>query len=578
MLTELYIDSFALIDKLTVTFSPGLNILTGETGAGKSIVIDAINVLLGERAGTDLVRTGTSRALLQATFDVSATPHLLSTLIDIGVEPEDGLLIFSREVAREGRNVARINGRTCPVSVIRQVGDILVDLHGQHEHQSLLREDHHLDFLDALGDEAFQLCRTEVATLVRRRNALQQELDNLQTDERDRLRAIDLLTFQVEEIDRADLHPAEEAELLGERLRLANAEKLHAAATAVYGLLYEGEEGRSVLDALGEAEMSFASLLRFDQTLTPLVTTLETATVQIADLCHDIAAYRDSMQFDPERLEELEERLNLINALKRKYGEDIPTILAYGEDKRAELHQLAHHEERQDELRAQLARVEITLAQLAVDLSARRRQIAELLAVEVQAELIHLGMPRAQFSVEITRQAQENGLPVDGETVAISTRGIDVVAFHISANAGEPPKPLARVASGGELSRVMLALKAVSARGSGVPTLIFDEIDTGIGGRTAEAVGEKLAQVARRAQLICVTHLAQLAYYADTHFLLDKIVEGDRTISRMRALNDEDRIDELARLQAGGRISDAVRNHVRDVLGEIRAQQSGSLF
>ncbi len=578
MLTELYIENFALIDRLFVTFAPGLNILTGETGAGKSIVIDAINVLLGERAGTDLVRTGTQKAVVQATFDMTDSAHLLPALAEVGVEPEDGLLIITREVAREGRNVARINGRACPVSVIRQTGDLLVDLHGQHEHQSLLREEHHITFLDALGDEEYQQLLAEVATLNSRRNALLRELHGLQSDERERLRMIDLLGFQVKEIEKAKLQPEEEAALQSERVRLANAERLHAAASAVYSLLYEGEEGRSVLDALGESELQLSALARIDADLETLAASLEAASVQIADVCHELADYRDRVQFDPERLEEVEERLELISSLKRKYGETVEAVLAYSEEKSADLHQLAHHAERVDEVTAEISRVETELMTHATVLSQRRAALAETLAANMQAELAYLGMPRAVFRVDLGRNPQASGIVVNGERVAVTGNGIDVVAFHLSPNVGEPPKPLARIASGGELSRVMLALKAVSARGAGVPSLIFDEIDTGIGGRTAETVGEKLAQVARDAQVICVTHLAQLAFYADRHFLLEKVTENERTVSRMRALEREEQNEELGRLQAGGRVTDAVRAHVTGVLGEIQAQKQGTLF
>lgn len=579
MLTELHIENFALIDKLTVTFAPGLNILTGETGAGKSIVIDAINVLLGERAGTDLVRSGATRALLQATFDVTDNPTLQEALVDLGIEPEDGLIILGREVAREGRNVARVNGRSCPVSVIRAVGDLLVDLHGQHEHQSLLREEHHRTFLDARGQADFQRQREEVTRLVHQRTALLDEWQSLQTDERERLRAIDLLSFQVQEIDSASLTPGEDEELAVERIRLANAERLHAAATAAYRLLYDGDEGRSVLDAIGEAEMQLTTLTRIDATLDPVVRALEAASLQIGEVCHELSAYQDQVQFDPERLEAVEERLTLISTLKRKYGETIDAILTYADEKRTELARFTHHDARREELRWEIDRLDAVLATRAEELSAARRELATSLAVGLQAELAHLGMPRAVFDVSFTRQPQADGLPVNGERVAVTPEGgIDVIAFHISANAGEPPKPLAKIASGGELSRIMLALKSLMARDTGVPTLIFDEIDTGIGGRTAEAVGEKLTQVARAAQVICVTHLAQLAFHADEHFLLEKAFIGDRTVSHMRALGEEERIEELARLQAGGRVSDAVRAHIRSVLDEIRAQRAGTLF
>ena len=578
MLIELYIENFALIDKMTVTFQRGLTILSGETGAGKSIVIDAVNVLLGERAGTDLVRTGATRALVQATFDLQHSPHLLSLLLDLGVEVEDGLLTLAREVALEGRNLARINNRLTPLSILRQVGDLLVDLHGQHEHQSLLREERHRDFLDALGNDAFRQLRTDVAQLAHRRQQLLHEQQALISDERDRLRAIDLLAFQLEEIEQAQLTIDEEEALAAERLRLANAEKLHEAAALAYAALYDGDEGRSVLDVLGEAQGRLETLTRVDDALTSLAGLLESAAVQISEACHELATYRDTVQFDPQRLEELDTRLNLINTLKRKYGESIAAILDYASERRDEWQRLQRHEERRDELQLELNRLEAQLSEQALTLSTQRARLATQLAGDMQQELQQLGMPKALFQVNLTRQPDDGGIVVEGDKVQITPAGIDAVAFHISANAGEPPKPLARVASGGELSRIMLALKAVSARGSEVPTLIFDEIDTGIGGRTAEAVGEKLSRVAQQVQVIAVTHLAQLAFYADNHFLIEKATRDGRTTSSMRALAPDDRVNELARLQTGARVTDAVLTHIRAVLEEIERQKTGALF
>lgn len=577
MLTEIYIENFALIDRLTVSLGGGLTVLTGETGAGKSIVIDAINVLLGERAGAEFVRTGAERAVLQAVFDLSDCQQLLPALRELGVEPEDGLLIINREVAREGRNVARINGRTCPVNVVRQVGDLLVDLHGQHEHQSLLREDHHIDFLDALGNEAFQQVKTEMAALARRRAGCQRELRELRSDARDRTRAIDLLGYQIEEIDKAGLTAGEDEELTAERNRLANAEKLHSAAEESYALLYEASEGQSVLEALGTAELQLATQARYDAALEPLAASLRAAAELIADVCHELAEYRERVYFDPERLAEVDERLNLVHILQRKYGESIAAILEYRNKRAEELHRLTHFEEQIDEVQAELNAIDGKLAIKAQELSAARAKIAAQMAASVQTELEHLGMPKAVFRVDMQRQADDDGIVIDGESVAVTTQGIDQVAFHLSANIGEPPRPLAKIASGGELSRVMLALKAVSARDAGVPTLIFDEIDTGIGGRTAEAVGEKLAQVARSVQVICVTHLAQLAFYGDEHFLIEKSSDGERTNSTMRWLTGEERVAELARLQAGGHISEAVLAHIRSVLNEVQAGKMGTL-
>ena len=288
MLRELHIENFALIDNMTVDFSEGLNILTGETGAGKSIVIDAINVLLGDRAGTELVRTGAERAILQAVFEIDNSAGLINELAEIGIEPEDGLVIIYREVALEGRNIARINGRTCPVNTLRQTGELLVDLHGQHEHQSLLHEEAHIGFLDAAGDETLIVLKDEMADLVKQRNSLLAEIRELATGERDRQRAIDLLNYQIEEISKANLQQNEDVDLMAEKLRLANAEKLHSAASEVYDILYEGSDGRAAMDMLGAAISSLSGMLRFDPTLQSALDNLESAAVQVQDVCHEI--------------------------------------------------------------------------------------------------------------------------------------------------------------------------------------------------------------------------------------------------------------------------------------------------
>ena len=324
---------------------------------------------------------------------------------------------------------------------------------------------------------------------------------------------------------------------------------------------------------LGEAQTRLANLTRYDDTLTAWANALEATAVQISDTCFELAAYRDQLIFEPERLSEVDDRLTVINNLKRKYGASIEDVIAYGEEQRSELHRLQHHEEARDELLLKLSRLEEKLAVDALELSEQRQQIAQRLSHDIQLELAQLGMPKAQFLVNITRNPAENGLLIAGEKVQITSTGIDIISFDISANDGEPAKPLSRVASGGELSRIMLALKAVAARGSEIPTLIFDEIDTGIGGRTAEAVGMKLMQVARFAQVISVTHLAQIAFYADRHFLIEKTTSDGRTSSSMRALNEDERIDELARLQAGARVTEAVLSHVREVANEIQQQK-----
>ncbi len=573
MLRELHIENFALIDNMTVDFSDGLNILTGETGAGKSIVIDAINVLLGDRAGTDLVRSGAERAILQAVFEVDDSP-IVSELAEIGIEPEDGLIIIYREVAVEGRNIARINGRTCPVNVLRQAGELLVDLHGQHEHQSLLHEEAHIGFLDAAGDETLLKLKDEMADLVRQRNVLLTEIRDLATGERDRQRAIDLLNYQIEEISRANLQPNEDEILMAEKMRLANAEKLHSAASEVYDILYEGNDGHSAMDMLGAAISSLSGVIRFDPALQPALDNLESAMVQVQDVCHEVGDYCESVQFDPDKLQEIDDRLVMINNLRRKYGSSVEEILAFYDEKVNELEKITHHEERVSDAQKRLVKLELKVVDAAVALSDKRFEISYKLAKDIEAELAELGMPHAKFVINISHDLNEDGIEINGGKVAVKRNGIDKVAFMISANIGEVPRPLAKIASGGEISRIMLALKSVAHRGTGVPTLIFDEVDSGIGGRTAEVVGMKLMKAARAVQIICVTHLAQIALYGDRHFSIEKKVVNERTVSTMRAMNEEERVHELARLQAGGRISDAVIIHIRDAMRDIAEQKA----
>lgn len=573
MLRELHIENFALIDNMTVDFSDGLNILTGETGAGKSIVIDAINVLLGDRAGTELVRSGADRAILQAVFEIDNSP-IVSELAEIGIEPEDGLIIIYREVAMEGRNIARINGRTCPVNILRQTGELLVDLHGQHEHQSLLHEEAHIGFLDAAGDDSLLKLKDEMSDLVRQRNVLLSEIRDLATGERDRQRSIDLLNYQIDEISKANLQAGEDDILIAEKMRLANAEKLHSAASEVYNILYEGNDGRSAMDMLGAALSSLSGVIRFDAVLQPALDNLESAMVQVQDVCHEVGNYCESVQFDPDKLQEIDDRLVMINNLRRKYGNSVEEILAFYNEKVDELEKIIHHEERTSDAQKRLVQLELKVVNAAVALSDKRFEISNKLSEDIEVELAELGMPHAKFVINISRDMNDDGIDIDGEKVAVKKNGIDKVAFMISANVGEVPRPLAKIASGGEISRIMLALKSVAHRGTGVPTLIFDEVDSGIGGRTAEVVGMKLMKAARAAQIICVTHLAQIALYGDRHFSIEKAVINDRTVSTMRAMNEEERVNELARLQAGGRISDAVITHIRDAMSDIAKQKA----
>jgi DNA repair protein RecN (Recombination protein N) len=555
MICRLCIRDFAVIDELDVEFGSGLNLLTGETGAGKSVIVDAISIALGERADTETVRSGHDRAIVEAVLEVGNSPEALRILADAGLSPEDGSIIVSREVSRTGKSQCRISGRPVAVSLLKEITDRLVDTHGQHEHQFLLRADRHLEVLDAwCGQEVLSL-RDRVADGYSELRRLKGELQQLQNDERDRARNIDLYQFQIQEIANSRLTPGEEEELLADRTRLANAEKLHAAASAAFELLGEGD--RCSADTLGEAVMALQGLAEVDTQLQPMIESLQAALYQVQDGARELRAYRDGIEFNPDRLQEINERLDLIRTLKKKYGETIEEVIGYGDELRDKLELLTHSEERTGELQAEIESLEAKVMADAKQLSALRLKGGSAFVKSVVKELASLGMPSAVL--EVSRRAHE-----------LDSSGIDSMEFLVSANPGEPPRPLARIASGGEISRIMLAIKSVMAAVDSMPTLIFDEIDVGVGGRTAAVIGDKLNSLAQNSQVLCVTHLPQIACSPGRHFAIEKQSHEGRTVVRVRELSDEERVTELARMLGGAAPSDTAIQHAREMLGEMR--------
>lgn len=555
MLVELNVRNFAIIDKLQLRFSSGFNVLTGETGAGKSIIIDAVSTLLGGRADSTLIRSGTGEARVEGIFYLNEAMKeaILPLLQKDGLEGDDeNILVLAREIRRERRSICRVNGRAVTLGTLESIGQHLVDIHGQTEHLSLLRVREHIVFLDRYGD--LWSLRREVADLVRELRQVRQELSGLVRDERELARRADLLTYQIQEIASSNLKVGEEKELNEERTRVANAEHLMELANEAYRALYVGEEGQlSAIDLLGRAAHSLTDLEKIDSGLKEQRQAAEEASYRLEDLARSLRAYRDSIEFSPARLRQVDERLDLIYNLKRKYGASIADILAFGEAAQRELDGIVHSEERVEELSARETELLQQIGALAAQLSAQRRAAGEQLGQAIEAELKHLGMEGARFGVAIEQREAEDGAWVGDKRMRFDTTGIDRVEFLISPNVGEPLKSLAKIASGGEASRLMLALKTVLSAADRTPTLIFDEIDVGIGGRAGGVVGKKLWSLTAGAgpgdaghQVLCVTHLPQLAGYGDVHFRVDKGVFGERTLTTVQQLTEEERVEELA--------------------------------
>ncbi len=601
MLSEIDITNFAIIDHLHLQFHRGFNVLTGETGAGKSIIIDAVGTLLGGRAQSEFLRAGADKTRVEASFTLSAAAreNIFPTLDEIGIEHEDEALIVTREINREGRNVCRVNGHAVTLHALQRVGENLIDIHGQSEHISLLRVRTHIDFLDRFGNLWDQ--RAGVAEKVKQLRAVRSELKSLQMDEREIARRVDRLTYVVDEIMAANLQLGEEDALKQERELLGNAELRANLADHAYRSLYgAGEDEKGAIDLLSEALQAVSGLEKYDPSVKALREEAEGASAQADDVARALRNYRDRVDHNPARLAQVDERLDLIFRLKRKYGETIEEVMKYGENAAAELAGISHSEERIKELNAQQEQLLKELAKLATDLSAARRAAGEQLAKGIEAQLQDLGMAKAKFGVALERSDDPDGVAENGRRVACDTTGIDRVEFMVSPNPGEPLKPLAKIASGGETSRLMLAMKSVLAVADNTPTLIFDEIDQGIGGRTGGIVGNKLwaltptAQkndhdaaasrskdernssetflreaAAPQHQVICITHLPQIAAYGDAHFKIRKEVVGERTVTQVRELKQTERVDELAQML--GTETAATRQNAEELLKETQS-------
>ncbi len=551
MLTHLTVRNFAIIEHLELSPALGFTALTGETGAGKSIIIDAVSTLLGGRADTDFIRAGTDQAIIEGIFSPPLELYrqsLLPLLREHGLDnPDQDGLILTREINRKGRNICRVNGRLVTLGVLRQIGENLVDIHNQGEHLSLLRVQQHVDFLDRYA--GLESLRGETTQQVRRLHETRSQLKGLLKDERELARRMDLLQYQVDEIAAANLQPGEEEELTLQHKVLSNAEKLISQTELLYATLSEGQGvGDSVMDRLGEVSEGLARLVQLDPRLAPQQTTIEEISYQLADVATTLRSYAEEIDYDPERLRQVEERVGLIHDLKRKYGDSIDEILEFARSAAEELAGLSHNEERIEQLLARETELLAQIGRLATELSAGRQQAAESLAESIEAQLKELGMEKARFAVSIAQRERQDGVPVGEKRYAFDSTGVDQVEFLISPNVGEPLKPLSKIASGGETARLMLAMKTVLSSADEVPVLIFDEIDAGLGGRAGVVVGRKLWALSTNHQVLCVTHLPQIAAFGDAHYLVGKEVRGGRTLTFVQRLEMEGRTQELAQM------------------------------
>jgi DNA repair protein RecN (Recombination protein N) len=552
MIIELAVENLAIIERARVTLGPGYTAMTGETGAGKSLLIDAIELALGGRADADLVRTGLPRATVSLTLDIANQPNLLRMCADTGVEIEDGVLYIQREVSAEGRSTARIGGRLVPIGVLRRLGEALVDLHGQHEHQSLLDPARHGGFLDAWIGESAQALLGSVADVYTKLAEARKKLAQLQSDMRQRAQRLDMLRYQVGEIRDAAPRAGEAEEIEAQVGRLRNVERLRLAAESALEALATSDF--NARDAVSASVKSLEEASRVDSSLEQATAPIRDALFSVEEGVRLLRAYVENLETDPERMEELAARLDALRKLRQKYGESEDQVLEFLAEAESELALLEGADESEEDLRRDCARWGAELTALAAKLTEIRTSHSATFARCVEEQLRDLAMDSATFTVSI-------------EPKEIDATGGDTVEFYFSANVGETPRALARIASGGEISRVMLAIKTVLAGRAGVPTLIFDEVDAGLGGRVAAIVARKLEELSRAYQVIVISHLPQIAGRAANHFHIEKSDIGGRTVTRVVALEGENRVEEIARMLAGEKISSSSIANARELLG-----------
>lgn len=558
MLAELSIKNFAIIESLTVSFEKGLTVLTGETGAGKSIIIDAVHLLAGARGSSEFVRFGEKRAELEALFLMDDDKHPVYNKCDeFGIDVSDGMIILRRDLSATGKSICRINGKLVTIAVLREVGQYLVDVHGQHDNQELMNEENHINLLDQYGGKKIKTALENYFDVYRNFDTLQKKIIQLSENEQEMAHRLDLLQFQLEEIEGAELQPKEDELLTEEKNQISNYEKVYESLQNSYSALHGEQRG---LDWVGHAMSNLENVGSINKTLQDLSETISNAYYMLEDISYQVRNELESLEFDPERLNFVESRLNEINTLKRKYGQSVEEILTYSAKIEEEIDTIKNKDSHLYKLQKELDSILEDLSIEAKNVTSIRKNFAKILIDEIHVELKELYMEKTTFDVNISLKQ------TSGQNVKYTVNGSDDVEFFISTNPGEPLKSLSKTASGGELSRIMLAMKSIFSQHQGITSIIFDEVDTGVSGRVAQAIAEKIYRVSNGSQVLCITHLPQVAAMADTHLYIAKETSSGRTKTSVKPLKEEEKIREIGRMIAGVEVTELSKQHAKELL------------